>query len=77
MDDLKEITRKQKDLAQLAIEAHHIIPVSEGGKDMLDNLITLCKDCHRGNSWQEIKRLMESRDAVKACAVSRTERIAN
>ena len=33
---------------------------------MLDNLITLCKDCHRENSWQEIKRLMESRDAVKA-----------
>lgn len=47
------------------LEAHHITPITEGGKDTLDNLITLCKDCHRKSSWQEIKRLVESRDAVK------------
>ncbi len=29
------------------LEAHHIIPVYSGGPDDLDNLITLCSDCHR------------------------------
>lgn len=42
------------------LEAHHIIPLSEGGEDTLDNLITVCEDCHRRYSWQEIKRSMES-----------------
>ncbi len=42
------------------IEAHHIIPLSEGGEDMLDNLMTLCKDCHRRHSWREIQQLANS-----------------
>ena len=29
------------------LEAHHIIYTSQGGKDTLDNLITLCKRCHK------------------------------
>jgi len=28
------------------LEAHHIIPLILDGKDELNNLITLCKDCH-------------------------------
>lgn len=28
------------------LEAHHIIPVSEGGANDLDNLTTLCHCCH-------------------------------
>ena len=28
------------------LEAHHIIYTSQGGKDTLDNLITLCSKCH-------------------------------
>lgn len=28
------------------LEAHHITPLCFGGKDELDNLITLCLDCH-------------------------------
>lgn len=43
------------------IEAHHIIPLSEGGKDRLANLITLCVDCHRKHGWEETRRLVESR----------------
>ena len=43
------------------IEAHHIIPLSENGADNLDNLTTLCEDCHRKYGWQEIRRLVESR----------------
>lgn len=28
-------------------DVHHIIPVCEGGKNELSNLITLCPNCHR------------------------------
>lgn len=27
-------------------EVHHVLPVSEGGKDSPENLITLCAECH-------------------------------
>lgn len=31
----------------LELEVHHIIPISEGGPEFdLDNLVTLCYDCH-------------------------------
>ena len=43
------------------LAAHHIIPLSENGEDTLGNLATLCKDCHKKYSWQEIKRLVGSR----------------
>jgi 5-methylcytosine-specific restriction endonuclease McrA len=29
-----------------ALQAHHIVPRSEGGPDELENLITLCRPCH-------------------------------
>ncbi|NYZ77495.1 HNH endonuclease [Candidatus Micrarchaeota archaeon] len=28
------------------VHAHHIVPFSKGGSDKLDNLETVCKDCH-------------------------------
>ncbi len=28
------------------LEVHHIIPLSDGGSNSLENLITLCKKCH-------------------------------
>ena len=28
------------------LEVHHIVPLSEGGTNDLDNLVTLCKACH-------------------------------
>ncbi|RLG19529.1 hypothetical protein DRN74_06725 [Candidatus Micrarchaeota archaeon] len=28
------------------LHAHHIIPLSQGGTNTLDNLITLCEECH-------------------------------
>jgi 5-methylcytosine-specific restriction endonuclease McrA len=28
-------------------DVHHIIPVSEGGKNEINNMITLCPNCHR------------------------------
>lgn len=30
----------------LALQVHHIVPVSNGGTDDLSNLILLCYDCH-------------------------------
>jgi len=30
----------------IPIQAHHIIPKSNGGSDTMDNLITLCRCCH-------------------------------
>lgn len=29
------------------LEAHHIIPLSEGGADSIDNIAALCPNCHR------------------------------
>lgn len=34
----------------VALEVDHIIPVSKGGKTVLSNLRTLCKECNRGKS---------------------------
>jgi 5-methylcytosine-specific restriction endonuclease McrA len=60
--------------------AHDTTPISKGGENALDNLVTLCEDCHREHhkelhyecrSWQEIKRLGGSRvRGNRACAVS-------
>ena len=37
---------KIQDKTAKTLEVHHIIPLICGGKDELDNLITLCSDCH-------------------------------
>lgn len=29
------------------LEAHHVIPRADGGGDYIENLVTLCKPCHR------------------------------
>jgi|SRR3989344_1429909 len=38
---------KLRDKTGMKLEAHHIIPIYLGGKDELDNIITLCFDCHK------------------------------
>lgn len=39
------------------LEVHHIQPLSKGGTDTFDNLIILCRACHRGrkfhSNWKE------------------------
>ncbi len=37
---------KIQDKTLRILEAHHITPLCMGGKDEIDNLITLCSDCH-------------------------------
>ena len=29
------------------LEIHHIVPLSQGGSDTIDNVIALCPNCHR------------------------------
>ena len=29
------------------LEVHHIVPVAKGGGDEPENLVTLCKECHK------------------------------
>ena len=31
---------------KMAVDIHHIIFKSQGGKDEINNLIALCRDCH-------------------------------
>ena len=40
------------------LQAHHIIPVSEGGENDPDNLLTLCRQCHlyEFHDWKHAKR---------------------
>lgn len=40
---------------EVVLEIGHIVPVSKGGKTILDNLITQCLDCNRGIADLEIK----------------------
>lgn len=44
----------------VVLEADHIIPVSEGGTDDIENLVTACFDCNRGKG----ARLLDDRAPV-------------
>ena len=37
---------KIQDKTARTLEAHHLTPIIFGGKDEINNLITLCSDCH-------------------------------
>lgn len=43
-DDFKCVTCGDE---SLELHVHHILPISKGGDDTLDNLSTLCLKCHR------------------------------
>ncbi len=50
-------------------QADHIVPVAEGGGSCgLDNLRTLCTDCHRKETAKLAARRAEARRAAKAAA---------
>ena len=31
---------------KIALHAHHIVPLSKGGRNCLSNLIAVCEECH-------------------------------
>lgn len=48
------------------LEVHHIVPVSKGGGDEPENLITLCKACHKKR--HEIMRKEKQKKSLKTLA---------
>jgi hypothetical protein len=42
------------------LEVDHIMPVSKGGKNNIDNLITACFNCNRGKSNKELTSIPKS-----------------
>jgi 5-methylcytosine-specific restriction endonuclease McrA len=52
---------KIQDKTARILEAHHISPLVMGGNDDLNNLITLCNDCHHfaPNNKQEFEDYMK------------------
>lgn len=52
---------KVQDLTARILEAHHITPLVMEGEDNLNNLITLCNDCHHfaPNKKQEFEEYIK------------------
>lgn len=46
-DMVSEYGKKVWSPVHYNLECHHIIPISMGGSNKLDNLVTLCGKCHR------------------------------
>lgn len=44
---------------EVILEADHIVPRVEGGKDQLENLVTACFDCNRGKSDTSLRKTPE------------------
>lgn len=61
------------------LQAHHVVPRSEGGPDRLENLITLCRPCHgvmhpNNGSFDDVRDeapLFPDRDAPDPVAMMR------
>lgn len=52
------------------LESHHILPLSEGGRDAVDNVVALCPNCHRKmhilRKNEDVRQLMNIvKDAIK------------
>jgi len=49
----------QKLNGEAYIEIHHVIPLSEGGEDSIDNTVALCPNCHRAMHYAVNKEEMK------------------
>lgn len=49
--------------SQTQVEAHHIVPKENGGKDKLSNVASLCIDCHKKTHAMKVKNNAGSIDA--------------
>ena len=43
------------DIVKAFDEVDHIVPISQGGDDQLDNLQCICKSCHKHKTQREAK----------------------
>jgi len=57
------------------LEVDHIHPVSQGGKNVIDNLITACFDCNRGKGARLLSSLPESITDKAALIAEKLEQI--
>ena len=51
------------------LDPHHIVPRSQGGGDVLTNLLSLCRKCHRlmdGGGWKAYREAFEGYAREKA-----------
>ena len=48
------------------LTAHHVTPRKQGGKDTLDNLITLCYRCHGAIESGKPEHITRMNEAIKA-----------
>ena len=51
-----------KDNNEPYVEVHHVIPLSEGGEDSINNTVALCPNCHRAlhysNNREYLRRIL-------------------
>lgn len=69
---------KIQDKTAKILEAHHIVPLVFEGKDELDNLITLCGNCHHfaPNNRQEFEEyLKEEMDGTLTTLLKAFEKV--
>jgi hypothetical protein len=57
------------------LECDHIIPVAEGGKNDIDNLITACFDCNRGKGAISLSVAPQSLSDKAALVAEREEQL--
>jgi HNH endonuclease len=59
------------------VEVHHIVPISEGGADTLENAAPLCSACHDlyGGNPDKRKQIRQQRDHWWSLMAKRAERI--
>lgn len=57
------------------LEVDHVIPVAEGGKNQIDNLVTACFDCNRGKSDRMLSDMPQTIDSKMAVIVEKREQI--
>src|SRR4030043_480750 len=47
---------------EIILELEHVIPISKGGTDELDNLITSCFECNRGKGVSLLDTILKDKD---------------
>ena|ERR1035437_5902491 len=57
------------------LEVDHVIPVAEGGKNQIDNLVTACFDCNRGKSDKLLSEVPKTIEMKMASIVEKREQM--